>query len=114
MVRVKRGNVARNRRKKILKLAKGFQGAHSRLFRTANGQVMKALIYSYVGRKRRKRDFKRLWICRINAATHLHGLSYNKFRNALKNNSIELNLKMLAQLTLLDKETFDSLIKEVF
>ena len=75
---------------------------------------MKALIYSYVGRKRRKRDFKRLWICRINAATHLHGLSYNKFRNALKNNSIELNLKMLAQLTLLDKETFDSLIKEVF
>jgi len=114
MVRVKRGNVARNRRKKILKLAKGFQGAHSRLFRTANGQVMKALIYSYVGRKRRKRDFKRLWICRINAATHLHGLSYNKFRNALKNNSIELKLKMLAQLTLLDKETFDSLIKEVF
>ena len=114
MVRVKRGNVARNRRKKILKFAKGFKGAHSRLFRTANGQVMKALIYSYVGRKRRKQDFKKLWICRVNAATHVHGLSYNKFRNALKNNSIELNLKMLAQLTLLDKETFDSLIKEVF
>ena len=61
MVRVKRGNVARNRRKKILKFAKGFNGAHSRLFRTANGQVMKALIYSYVGRKRRKQDFKKLW-----------------------------------------------------
>ena len=113
MVRVKRGNVARNRRKKILKLAKGFKGAHSRLFRTANGQVMKALIYSYVGRKRRKRDFKRLWICRINAATHNYGLSYSKFRNALKNSSVELNLKMLAQLVLLDKETFDKLIKEL-
>jgi|TARA_B110000444_G_scaffold12502_1_gene10717 large subunit ribosomal protein L20 len=113
MVRVKRGNVARNRRKKILKLAKGFKGAHSRLFRTANGQVMKALIYSYVGRKRRKRDFKRLWICRINAATHNYGLSYSKFRNALKNSSVELNLKMLAQLALLDKETFDKLIKEL-
>ena len=113
MVRVKRGNVARNRRKKILKLAKGFKGAHSRLFRTANGQVMKALIYSYVGRKRRKRDFKRLWICRINAATHNYGISYSKFRNALKNSSIELNVKMLAQLALLDKETFDKLIKEL-
>ena len=74
---------------------------------------MKALIYSYVGRKRRKRDFKRLWICRINAATHNYGLSYSKFRNALKNSSVELNLKMLAQLALLDKETFDKLIKEL-
>ena len=63
MVRVKRGSVAKARRKKVLKFSKGFKGAHSRLFRTANGQVMKALIYSYVGRKRRKRDFKRLWIC---------------------------------------------------
>ena len=113
MVRVKRGNVARNRRKKVLKLAKGFKGAHSRLFRTANGQVMKALIYSYVGRKRRKRDFKRLWICRINAATHNYGLSYSKFRNALKNSSIELNLKMLAQLSVLDKQTFNYLVEEV-
>ena len=73
MVRVKRGNVARNRRKKILKFAKGFKGAHSRLFRTANQQVMKALIYSYVGRKRRKRDFKRLWLCRVNAAARIEG-----------------------------------------
>jgi large subunit ribosomal protein L20 len=113
MVRVKRGNVARNRRKKILKLAKGFKGAHSRLFRTANGQVMKSLIYAYIGRKRRKRDFKRLWICRVNAAAHSYGLSYSKFRNALKNSSVELNLKMLAQLALLDKETFDKLIKEL-
>ena len=62
MVRVKRGNVSRNRHKKILKFAKGFKGAHSRIFRTANGQVMKALVYSYVGRKRRKQDFKKLWV----------------------------------------------------
>ena len=74
---------------------------------------MKALIYAYVGRKRRKRDFKRLWICRVNAAAHAHGLSYSKLRNALKKSSIELNLKMLAQIALLDKETFALLVKEV-
>jgi len=113
MVRVKRGNVARKHRNKILKLAKGFKGAHSRLFRTANGQVMKSLIYAYIGRKRRKRDFKRLWICRVNAAAHSYGLSYSKLRNALKKSSIELNLKMLAQIALLDKETFAVLVKEV-
>ena len=110
MVRVKRGNVARNRRKKILKLAKGFKGTHSRLFRTANGQVMKALVYSYVGRKRKKRDFKRLWICRVNAISRLHGIPYSKLRNILKLSSIHLNLKMLAQIALLDKKTFSSLI----
>ena len=113
MVRVKRGNVARKHRNKILKLAKGFKGAHSRLFRTANGQVMKSLIYAYVGRKRRKRDFKRLWICRVNATAHSYGLTYSKLRNLLKKSSIELNLKMLAQLALLDKETFALLIKEI-
>ena len=113
MVRVKRGNVAKVRRKKILKFAKGFKGAHSRLFRTANGQVMKALIYSYVGRKRRKRDFKKLWICRVNAAARNEGLTYSQLRNSLKNSSIELNLKMLAQLSVLDRETFNFLIKEI-
>jgi len=113
MVRVKRGNVASKRRKKILKFAKGFKGAHSRLFRTANGQVMKALIYSYVGRKRRKQDFKKLWICRVNAAARQEGLTYSKLRNALKKSSINLNLKMLAQLSVLDKKTFSSLVKEV-
>ena len=113
MVRVKRGSVASTRRKKILKFAKGFQGAHSRLFRTANGQVMKALIYSYVGRKRRKRDFKKLWICRINAAARGEGLTYSRLRNLLKKSSIDLNLKMLAQLSVLDKETFNQLVQEV-
>ena len=112
MVRVKRGNVARKRRNKILKLAKGFKGAHSRLFRTANQQVMKSLRYAYVGRKRRKRDFKKLWICRVNAAAHNHGLSYSRLRHSLKKSSIDLNLKMLAQIALLDKETFSLLVEE--
>ena len=113
MVRVKRGNVARNRRKKILKFAKGFKGAHSRLFRTANGQVMKALIYSYVGRKRRKQDFKKLWICRVNAAARKEGLPYSTLRNSLKKSSVGLNLKMLAQLSVLDKQTFSYVVNEV-
>ena len=113
MVRVKRGNVARNRRKKILKFAKGFKGEHSRLFRTANGQVMKALIYSYVGRKRRKQDFKKLWICRVNAAARKEGLTYSTLRNSLKKSSVGLNLKMLAQLSVLDKQTFSYVVNEV-
>ena len=110
MVRVKRGNVAIKRRKKIMTLAKGFRGAHSRLFRTANGQVMKALVYSYIGRKRRKRDFKRLWICRVNAASRAQGLTYSKLRNLMRNSSLAINLKMLAQLALFDKKAFCELI----
>ena len=113
MVRVKRGNIARSRRKKILKFAKGFTGAHSRLFRTANGQVMKALVYSYVGRKRRKQDFRKLWICRVNAAAREEGLTYSKLKNSLKTSSVELNLKMLAQLSLMDRGTFSHLVKEI-
>ena len=113
MVRVKRGNVARARRKKILKFAKGFKGAHSRLFRTANQQVMKALVYSYVGRKRKKRDFRKLWLCRVNAAARLEGLTYSKLKSRLKQNSIDLNVKMLAQIALLDKQAFLQIVSEV-
>ena len=113
MVRVKRGNVARNRSKKVLKFAKGFKGAHSRLFRTANQQVMKALVYSYVGRKRKKRDFKKLWLCRVNAAARIEGLTYSKLASRLKQNSIDLNLKMLAQLALLDKQSFSVLVSQL-
>jgi large subunit ribosomal protein L20 len=112
MVRVKRGNVARNRRKKILKFAKGFKGSHSRLFRTANGQVMKALIYSYVGRKRRKQDFRKLWISRVNAAARNNGTTYSSLRHSLKKASIGLNLKTLSQLSLLDKKTFSLVLQE--
>nr|WKK50219.1 ribosomal protein L20 [Ochrosphaera neapolitana] len=113
MVRIKKGNVARSRRKKILKLAKGFKGSHSRLFRTANGQVMKALVYAYVGRKRRKRDFKRLWICRVNAVSHQYNLTYSRLKFLLKKSSIEINLKMLAQMAILDRHSFDAIIEKI-
>ena len=110
MVRVKRGNVARKRRKKILQLAKGYRGAHSRLFRVANQQVMKALRYSYVGRKQKKRMFRRIWITRINAASRIKGLSYSRLIHNFKKSNIELNRKMLAQIAVLDSTTFNELI----
>lgn len=106
MTRVKRGNVARKRRNKILKLAKGFRGSHSTLFRTANQQVMKALRSSYRDRKKRKRDFRRLWIARINAAARLHGMSYSQLMGNLKKANIEINRKMLAQMAILDPTSF--------
>ncbi|MGF1523816.1 MAG: 50S ribosomal protein L20 [Leptolyngbyaceae cyanobacterium] len=111
MARVKRGNVARKRRKKILKLAKGFRGSHSKLFRTANQQVMKALRYAYRDRRRRKRDFRRLWITRINAAARLHGLSYSRLIGQLKKANIEINRKMLAQMAVLDPEGFTQVVE---
>jgi large subunit ribosomal protein L20 len=106
MTRVKRGNVARKRRNKILKIAKGYRGSHSTLFRTANQQVMKALRSAYRDRKRKKRDFRRLWIARINAAVREQGMSYSKFMGALKKSNINLNRKMLAQLAILDPAGF--------
>jgi large subunit ribosomal protein L20 len=111
MVRVKRGNVARKRRKKVLQLAKGYRGAHSRLFRVANQQVMKALRYSYIGRKQKKRTFKKLWITRINSAARLYDLNYSKVIHNLKKSNIDLNRKMLAQIAVLDNQTFQELIK---
>jgi len=110
MVRVKRGNVARKRRKKVLQLAKGYRGAHSRLFRVANQQVMKALRYSYVGRKQKKRMFRRIWISRINAASRVNGISYSRLIHNFKKSNIELNTKMLAQIAVLDSPTFNELI----
>jgi large subunit ribosomal protein L20 len=110
MVRIKRGNVARKRRKKVLALAKGFRGTHSKLFRTANQQVMKALVYSYIGRKQKKRQFRSLWITRINAATRsTNDLTYSRFMNKVKMSNIALNRKMLSQLSILDPQTFDKI-----
>ena len=106
MARVKRGNVARKRRKKILKLAKGYRGSHSKLFRTANQQVMKALRYAYRDRRNKKRDFRRLWITRINAAARLNGTTYSRLIGDLKTANIQINRKMLAQMAVLDPETF--------
>ena len=113
MTRVKRGNVARKRSKKILKLAKGFRGSHSKLFRTANQRVMKALTNAYRDRRKRKRDFRRLWIARINAASRPHGLSYSRLIHCLKTANVDLNRKMLAQLAVLDPEAFKSVVDVV-
>lgn len=110
MVRVKRGNVARKRRNKILGIASGYRGAHSALFRVANQQVMKALRYSYVDRKKKKRVFRRIWISRINAASRLNGISYSKLINKFKKSNIDLNRKMLSQIAVLDASTFKALI----
>nr|YP_009332914.1 ribosomal protein L20 [Membranoptera tenuis]AKL79170.1 ribosomal protein L20 [Membranoptera tenuis] len=110
MTRVKRGNVARKRRKKILKLAKGFRGSHSKLFRTAKQQVLKSLKYSYIGRKNKKRYYRRLWIMRINASVRLYGITYSQFIYFLKKINIALNRKMLAQLAIIDKKAFDFII----
>ena len=110
MVRVKRGNVARKRRKKILQLAKGYRGAHSRLFRVANQQVMKALRYSYVGRKQKKRMFRKIWITRINAASRINGVTYSRLIHNFKKSNITLNRKMLAQIAVLDSMTFNELV----
>jgi large subunit ribosomal protein L20 len=111
MSRVKRGNVARKRRKKVLKLAKGFRGSHSKLFRIANQQVMKALRNAYRDRRKRKRDFRRLWITRINAGARMHGMSYSKFTHLLKKAEIGLNRKMLAQLAMVDPQAFAKVVE---
>ncbi len=111
MTRVKRGNVARKRRKKILKLAKGFRGSNSRIFRIANQQVMKALRNAYRDRRKRKRDFRRLWITRINAAARQHGMSYSQLTGNLKKANIQLNRKMLAQIAVLDPNAFNKVLE---
>nr|YP_009238014.1 ribosomal protein L20 [Neochloris aquatica]AMO00823.1 ribosomal protein L20 [Neochloris aquatica] len=106
MTRVKRGNVSRKRHKKVLKMTKGFRGAASLLFRTANQQNMKALKYSYMSRRKKKRDFRRLWISRVNAAIRFYDLNYSEFMCNLKNSNIILNRKILAQLSICDPEAF--------
>ena len=111
MARVKRCNVARKRRNKILKLAKGFRGSHSKLFRTANQQVMKSLRYAYRDRRNRKRDFRRLWITRINAASRMHGVSYSQLVGQLKRSNIDINRKMLAQMAVLDPDGFAKVVE---
>ena len=106
MARVKKGVNAHKRHKKILKLAKGFKGARSRIFKVANCAVMKALKYEYRDRRVRKRNMRRLWIVRINAAVRAEGMSYSRFVNACKKANIIVNRKMLADLAVNDKEAF--------
>jgi large subunit ribosomal protein L20 len=110
MIRIKRGNVARKARIKTLSLAKGYKGTHSKLFRVANQQVMKALKYNYIGRKDKKRIFRKIWIMRINSAAKMCNLSYNKIIHFLKVSRIYLNRKMLSQIAILDFKSFKSLL----
>jgi large subunit ribosomal protein L20 len=110
-MRVKRGFKARRRRKKVLKLAKGFRGGRSKLYRTAADAVDKALMYAYRDRRVRKRDFRRLWIARINAAARLNNISYSKFMHGLKLANIELDRKVLAELAISDPTGFSQIVK---
>lgn len=105
-MRVKRGIKARRRRNKVLKLAKGFRGGRSKLFRTAADAVDKALMYAYRDRRVRKRDFRRLWIARINAAARMNNLSYSKFIHGLKLAHIEIDRKVMAELAISDPSGF--------
>ncbi|MDR4164136.1 50S ribosomal protein L20 [Bacillus paranthracis] len=109
MPRVKGGTVTRQRRKKVIKLAKGYYGSKNTLFKVANQQVMKSLMYAFRDRRQKKRDFRKLWITRINAAAHMNGLSYSRLMHGLKNAGIEVNRKMLADLAVHDEKAFAEL-----
>ena len=111
MARIKGAVTTRKRHKKILKLAKGYRGAKSKQFRTANEAVMKSLVYAYIGRKQKKRNFRNLWITRINAAARMNDISYSKFMNGLKKAGITLNRKVLADMAVSDPEAFKALVE---
>ena len=110
MARVKGAMATRKRRKRVLKLAKGYRGAKSKLFRTAKEAVMKSLSYAYIGRKQKKRDFRRLWITRISAACKINGTTYSKFMNGLKKAEININRKMLSEVAIADPAAFAELV----
>ena len=110
MARIKRAVTAHKKRRKVFKLAKGYFGSRSKQYRTASEQVRRSLRYAYAGRKMRKRDFRRLWIARINAACRLNGMSYSVFINGLKKKNIEVNRKMLADLAVNDAAAFAQLV----
>ena len=111
MARIKRAVNAHKKRRKVLKLAKGYWGSKSKQYRTASEQVRRSLRYAYEGRKMRKRDFRRLWITRINAAARINGMSYSTFINGLKKKNIEVNRKMLADLAVNDAAAFAQLVE---
>ena len=112
MARIKGAMMTRKRRKKGLKLAKGYFGGKSKLFKTAKEAVMKSGQYAYIGRRQRKRDFRRLWIARINAAAKMNGMNYSTFMNGLKKAGITMNRKMLAELAVSDAAAFTALVEK--
>ncbi len=111
MARVKRGVTARARHKKVLKLAKGYSGARSRVYRVAKQAVTKAGQYAYRDRRQRKRQFRRLWIARINAATRMNGMSYSRFINGLKKSNVMIDRKVLADIAVYDKDGFAKIVE---
>lgn len=111
MARVKGALNTRKKHKKVLKLAKGFRGGESRIYRTANQAVMRSMQNAYIGRKRRKRDFRRLWITRISAAAKMNGMNYSTFMNGLKKANIEINRKMLSEIAIADPAAFAKLVE---
>ena len=112
MPRVKRGVTARARHKKVLALAKGYRGRRKNVYRVAKQAVMKAGLYAYRDRRQRKRQFRRLWIARINAAARMYGLSYSKFMNGLKKAAVEIDRKVLADIAVFDQNTFAQLVEK--
>lgn len=111
MARVKGALNTRKHHKKILKLAKGYRGGKSKLYRVANQAVMKSLTYAYVGRKQKKRDFRSLWITRISAAAKMNGMNYSRFMNGLKRANVEINRKMLSEIAINDPSAFAKLVE---
>lgn len=112
MARVKGAMMTRKRRKKVLKLAKGYFGGKSRLFKTAKQAVMKSGQYAYIGRKQKKRDFRRLWITRISAACRMNDMNYSTFMNGLKKANVQLNRKMLSEIAISDPAAFTALTEQ--
>jgi large subunit ribosomal protein L20 len=112
MARIKGGMNAKKKHNRVLKLAKGYRGARSKQYRVAKQSVMRALTSSYAGRKQRKRQFRQLWIARINAATRMNGLSYSKFMHGLKLAGVDINRKMLSEMAISEPEAFVDVAKE--
>ncbi len=112
MARVKGAMMTRKRRKKVLKLAKGYWGGKSKLFRTAKEAVMKSGRYAYIGRKQKKRNFRQLWITRISAGCRMNGMNYSTFMNGLKKAGITLNRKMLSEIAIADPAAFTALVEK--
>ena len=112
MARIKCAVTTRNRRKKVLKLAKGYWGAKSKHFKMAKQALMKSGNYAYIGRRQRKRDFRKLWITRISAACRMNGINYSQFMNGLKKAGITLNRKMLSEIAIADPEGFAKLVEK--
>ena len=112
MARIKGATMTRKRRNKVMKMAKGYYGSKSSLFKTAKQAVMKSGQYAYVGRKQKKRDFRRLWITRISAACKMNGMNYSTFMNGLKKAGVELNRKMLSEIAIADPAAFTALTEK--